>query len=106
MSQSNFLFAASGNIQEHVTYQKGTGFDQSTNNKKGNMKIFNYNFVVVEVSRITVGPEVGNCQPVLISFKKFKDREEVWKKSHMLQGSGKVNRQLSTVNCDPRATYL
>ena len=33
---------------------------------------------------------MGNCMPVLLSFKKFKDREEVWKKSHMLQGSGEI----------------
>ena len=32
---------------------------------------------------------MGNCMPVLLSFKKFKDRDEVWKKSHLLQGSGK-----------------
>ena len=46
------------------------------------MLIFN----VFKVSRITIGPEIGNCMPVLITFRKYKDREEVWKKAGMLQG--------------------
>ena len=38
--------------------------------------------------RILTGSEVSGCRPVLVTFEKFGEREEVYKKSNLLKGSG------------------
>ena len=44
-------------------------------------------YFTVKVSRVTIGPEIGNCKPVLITFRLYRDREEVWRKAGFLRGS-------------------
>ena len=34
-----------------------------------------------------IGPEVGGCRPVIMTFRLFKDRDEVFRKAGMLRGS-------------------
>ena len=41
----------------------------------------------VQVSRLVIGPEVGGCRPVFMTFRLFRDRDEVFRKAGMLNGS-------------------
>ena len=34
-----------------------------------------------------IGPEVGGCRPVIMTFRLYKDRDEVFRKAGMLRGS-------------------
>ena len=38
--------------------------------------------------RILTGSEVSGCRPVLVTFERFREREEVYKKAAMLRGTG------------------
>lgn len=40
-----------------------------------------------KVSRLTTGPEIRGCRPVLVAFLHFKDREEVLSKTKLLKSS-------------------
>ena len=35
-----------------------------------------------------IGPEVAGCRPVIMTFRLFRDRDEVFRKAGMLRGSG------------------
>ena len=34
-----------------------------------------------------IGPEVAGCRPVIMTFRLFKDRDEVFRKAGLLRGS-------------------
>ena len=40
------------------------------------------------MTRILTGSEVSGCRPVLVTFKNFREREEIYKKASMLRGTG------------------
>ena len=39
------------------------------------------------VARITTGPDIVGCRPVMVTFESFRDREDVFLKSQMMIGS-------------------
>ena len=52
------------------------------------LKIINWKIkVFFKVSRLTTGPEIRGCRPVLVQFLNFKDREEVLSKTKLLKSS-------------------
>ena len=47
--------------------------------------------MVTAASRLTTGPDVIGCRPVVVTFEEFKDREEVLRKAGMLKASNNIH---------------
>ena len=45
---------------------------------------------IESVNRISKGPEVRGCRPILVCFSHFKDKEEIFKKSKLLKTSSSI----------------